>query len=245
MNYKLLLQYDGTRYDGWQKQGNTANTIQGRLEAVLSALAGEAVAVHGAGRTDAGVHALGQVASVRLPLDLPAEELRRRLNAALPEDIAVADVRPAGERFHARLNAVGKTYRYAVRLGDVPDVFCRKYQFRVAEPLDLAAMERAAALLTGRQAYRSFCSTRKMKKSTVRTVDAIRLERRGCDLTFTFHGDGFLYHMVRILVGTLLEVGRGEREAGDMPAVLAARDRSAAGFTAPPQGLTLVSVDYH
>ncbi len=245
MNYKLLLQYDGTRYDGWQKQGNTANTIQGRLEAVLSALAGEAVAVHGAGRTDAGVHALGQVASVRLPLDLPAEELRRRLNAALPEDIAVADVRPAGERFHARLNAVGKTYRYAVRLGDVPDVFCRKYQFRVAEPLDLAAMERAAALLTGRQDYRSFCSNRKMKKSTVRTVDAIRLERRGRDLTFTFHGDGFLYHMVRILVGTLLEVGRGEREAGDMPAVLAARDRSAAGFTAPPQGLTLVSVDYH
>ena len=165
MNYKLLLQYDGTRYDGWQKQGNTANTIQGRLEAVLSALAGEAVAVHGAGRTDAGVHALGQVASVRLPLDLPAEELRRRLNAALPDDIAVADVRPAGERFHARLNAVGKTYRYAVRLGDVPDVFCRKYQFRVAEPLDLAAMERAAALLTGRQDYRSFCSNRKMTPS--------------------------------------------------------------------------------
>ncbi len=245
MNYKLILQYDGTRYDGWQKQGNTGNTIQGKLESALSALAGAAVEVHGAGRTDAGVHALGQAASVRLPLDRPPEELRRALNALLPEDIAVVDLRPAGERFHARLNAVGKTYRYVIRLGDVPDVFRRRFQLHLDEELDVSAMERAAALLSGQHDYRSFCSNKKMKKSTVRTVDQIALDRQGAELTLTFHGDGFLYHMVRILVGTLLEVGRGERTAEDMPAVLAARDRSAAGFTAPAQGLTLISVDYH
>ena len=245
MNYKLTLQYDGSRYDGWQKQGNTSNTIQGRLEQALSHLAGVPVEVHGAGRTDAGVHALGQTASVRLPHDLPPEELRAALNRLLPEDIAAVDVQRAGERFHARLNAVGKTYRYAIRLGDAPDVFRRRYQLRVEEPLDLPAMERAAALLTGRHDYRSFCSNRRFKKSTIRTVDAIELRRRGNDLTLTFHGDGFLYHMVRILTGTLLEVGLGERPAEEMPAILAARDRSAAGKTAPAQGLTLVSVDYH
>lgn len=150
----------------------------------------------------------------------------------------------AGERFHARLNAVGKTYRYAIRLGDVPDVFRRKYQLRVEEALDLAAMERAAAALTGRHDYRSFCSNRRFKKSTVRTVDAIGILRRGDDLDLTFHGDGFLYHMVRILTGTLLEVGVGKRAPGEMAAILAARDRSAAGPTAPPQGLTLMEVEY-
>lgn len=245
MNYRLILQYDGTRYDGWQRQGNTDNTIQGRLEAALSALAGQPVEVHGAGRTDAGVHALGQTASVRLPVSLPPQELRRRLNAALPGDIAVLSAEPAGERFHARLNAVGKTYRYSIRLGDVPDVFRRRYQYQMEGPLDLPAMERAAALLTGTHDYRSFCSNRKMKKSTVRTVDSIRISLRGADLDLTFHGDGFLYHMVRILTGTLLEVGQGKRAPEEMPAVLAALDRSAAGFTAPPQGLTLVAVDYH
>lgn len=244
MNLKLTIQYDGTRYDGWQRQGNTGNTIQGKLEGVLSRMAGEAVEIHGAGRTDAGVHAQGQVASVRLPGTWEPGAVRAYLNRYLPEDIAVIGVEPAGERFHARLNAVGKTYRYAIRLGDAPDVFRRKYQLRVEETLDLAAMERAAAALTGRHDYRSFCSNRRFKKSTVRTVDAIRIVRRGDDLDLTFHGDGFLYHMVRILTGTLLEVGTGKRAPEEMAAILAARDRSAAGPTAPPQGLTLVEVEY-
>ncbi len=245
MNYRLTIQYDGTRFDGWQRQGNTDNTIQGKLEEALFQVTGERAELHGAGRTDAGVHALGQVASVRLERDVPPEELRRGLNRLLPGDIAVTAAEEAGARFHARLNATGKTYRYAVRLGDVPDVFRRRFQLQLDEKLDLAAMEEAAALLTGRHDYRSFCGNKKLKKSSIRTVDAIVLRRRGDDLTFTFHGDGFLYHMVRILTGTLLEVGRGERPPGDMPAILAARDRAAAGATAPARGLTLVEVDYN
>lgn len=244
MNYKMTIQYDGARYDGWQKQGNTANTIQARLEAVLARLAGQPVEVHGAGRTDAGVHALGQVASVKLPGDRSPEEILTDLNQYLPEDIAVTAVERADDRFHARLSARGKVYRYHLRMGAVPDVFRRKYQYRVDGPLDVPAMERAAALLTGTHDFRSFCSNKRYKKSTVRTIYAIEIKQQGSDLTLTFRGDGFLYNMVRILTGTLLEVGRGEREAETMPAILAARDRAAAGRTAPAQGLTLVEVIY-
>lgn len=244
MNYKLTIQYDGSRYDGWQKQGNTDNTIQDKLEGVLSRLAGEPVEVHGAGRTDAGVHALGQTASVKLPGDRAPEEVMAYANRYLPEDIAVTAAEGADDRFHARLSARGKVYRYAIRLGGVPDVFRRKYQYRVEGPLDVAAMERAAALLTGTHDYRSFCANRRYKKSTVRTIRAIDIRADGPDLTITFRGDGFLYNMVRILTGTLLEVGLGERAAEEMPTILAAKDRSAAGRTAPAQGLTLVEVEY-
>ena len=244
MNYKLTLQYDGSRYDGWQRQGNTANTIQAKLEEVLSRLAGERVEVHGAGRTDAGVHALGQTASVRLPGERPAAEVMDYANRYLPEDIAVTAAETADDRFHARLSAKGKVYRYRLRLGTVPDVFARKYQYRVDEPLDLDAMARAAELLCGRHDYRSFCANKRYKKSTVRTVTAIGLARHGDELTLTFRGEGFLYNMVRILTGTLLEVGLGKRRAEDMPTVLAARNRAAAGFTAPAQGLTLMEVIY-
>lgn len=244
MNYKLTIQYDGSRYDGWQRQGNTGNTLQGKVESVLSRLAGESVEVHGAGRTDAGVHALGQVASVRLPGRLSPGEILEYANRYLPEDIAVTAVEEADERFHARLSAKGKVYQYSIRLGSVPDVFQRKYQYRVEEPLNLPEMEKAAALLTGTHDFRSFCSNKRYKKSTVRTVSQIKIIRGGDDLTLTFRGDGFLYNMVRILTGTLLEVGVGERKAEEMPAVLAAKDRSAAGRTAPAQGLCLVEVIY-
>ena len=244
MNYKLTIQYDGSRYDGWQRQGNTVNTIQGKLEGVLSRLAGREVEVHGAGRTDAGVHALGQVASVRLPDGLTAHESLNYVNQYLPEDIAVTAVEEADDRFHARLSAKGKVYRYSIRLGGVPDVFRRKYAWRVEEKLDLTAMERAAALLTGTHDYRSFCSNKRYKKSTVRTVHAIELDRQGADLTITYRGTGFLYNMVRILTGTLLEVGLGQRNPEEMPAILEGKDRSAAGKTAPAQGLCLVEVDY-
>lgn len=244
MNYKLTIQYDGSRYDGWQKQGNTDNTIQGRLEAVLSRLAGEPVEVHGAGRTDAGVHALGQTASVRLPGRRSAAEVMDCLNRYLPEDIAVTAVEPVDERFHARLSAVGKIYRYEIRLGSVPDVFRRKYQYRVEEPLDLDAMTRAAQQLCGTHDFRAFCANRRYKKTTVRTVWAIDLSREGDTLTITFRGDGFLYHMVRILTGTLLEVGQGLRSPEEMEDILDSLDRTRAGKTAPAQGLTLVRVEY-
>lgn len=244
MNYKLIIQYDGTRYDGWQRLGDSDETIQGKLENVLSRMAGAAVEVHGAGRTDAGVHALGQVASVKLPGSFSPEEVMTYLNRYLPEDIAVTDVQRADERFHARLNAVGKVYRYEIRMGGVPDVFRRRYQYRVEQPLDLAAMERAAAALTGTRDFRAFCSNKRYKRSTVRTLSAIELDARGADLTITFRGNGFLYNMVRILTGTLLEVGLGERSAEDMADILASQDRTRAGKTAPAQGLTLVQVEY-
>lgn len=244
MNYKLTIQYDGTRYDGWQRLGDSDNTIQGKLEAVLSRLVGAPIEIHGAGRTDAGVHALGQTASVRLPGDRPPEQVMAYLNQYLPEDIAVVDAQRADERFHARLNAAGKVYRYEIRMGGTPDVFRRKYQYRVEQPLDLTEMRRAAAFLTGTHDFRAFCANKRYKKSTVRTVSAIELDTQGADLTLTFRGNGFLHHMVRILTGTLLEVGLGQRRAEEMPDILASLDRTCAGKTAPAQGLTLVQVEY-
>lgn len=244
MNVKLTIQYDGTRYDGWQRQGNTDNTLQGRLEGVLSRMVGKPVEIQGAGRTDAGVHARGQVASVHLPEGYTPQEIQNYLNRYLPEDVAVVDVVEVGERFHARLSATGKEYRYHIRMGSVPDVFARKYQYRVEEPLDLAAMERAAGYLTGKHDFRSFCGNRRFKKSTVREVFHIGVEVCGSDLTLVYRGDGFLYNMVRILTGTLLEVGLGQRTPESMVDILEARERTAAGKTAPAQGLVLQEVYY-
>ena len=244
MNVKLTIQYDGTRYDGWQRQGNTDNTLQGRLEGVLSRMVGKPVEIQGAGRTDAGVHARGQVASVHLPEGYTPQEVQNYLNRYLPEDVAVVDVVEVGERFHARLSATGKEYRYHIRMGSVPDVFARKYQYRVEEPLDLAAMERAAGYLTGKHDFRSFCGNRRFKKSTVREVFHIGVEVCGSDLTLVYRGDGFLYNMVRIMIGTLLEVGLGQRTPESMVDILEARERTAAGKTAPAQGLVLQEVYY-
>lgn len=244
MNVKLTIQYDGTRYDGWQRQGNTDNTLQGRLEGVLSRMVGKPVEIQGAGRTDAGVHARGQVASVHLPEGYTPQEVQNYLNRYLPEDVAVVEVVEVGERFHARLSATGKEYRYHIRMGSVPDVFARKYQYRVEEPLDLAAMERAAGYLTGKHDFRSFCGNRRFKKSTVREVFHIGVEVCGSDLTLVYRGDGFLYNMVRILTGTLLEVGLGQRTPESMVDILEAKERTAAGKTAPAQGLVLQEVYY-
>ncbi len=244
MNYKLTIQYDGSRYDGWQRQGNTDNTIQGKIEGVLSRLTGESVEIHGAGRTDAGVHAEGQVASVKLPGKATPSEIMDYLNQYLPEDIAVIEAEEADERFHARLNAVGKVYRYNIRLGVTPNVFRRKFQYRVGEELDIVAMKRAAEYLIGTHDYRAFCANKRYKKSTVRTVSAIDIAVDGADMSITFQGNGFLYNMVRILTGTLLEVGQGVRRPEEICEILESMNRARAGKTAPAQGLTLVRVIY-
>ncbi len=244
MNYKLTIQYDGSRYDGWQRQGNTDNTIQGKLEAVVHRLYSPLVEVHGAGRTDAGVHAAGQVASLRLEGGPTPEQLMAEVNSYLPEDIAIITAEEAPERFHARLAAIGKCYRYSIRLGAAPDVFRRKYQLRIHEPLDLEAMRCAAAALCGQKDFRAFCSLKRYKKSTVRTLRSVDFELRGSDLDIYFRGDGFLYNMVRILTGTLLEVGRGNMNAGDMEDILFSLDRAKAGPTAPARGLCLMEVEY-
>lgn len=248
-NYRLTVQYDGTRYLGWQKLGapgsaDYGRTIQGKLEAILTKMTGEAVEVNGSGRTDAGVHALGQVANFRTACETSAVEIMSYVNQYLPEDIAVTAVEEAPERFHARLNAKAKTYRYTIRLGAVPDPFRQRFEYRCDGDLDIAAMKKAAEALCGTHDYRSFCSSRRTKKSTVRTVYAIGVERDGDRLDLTFRGNGFLYNMVRILTGTLIEVGRGERTPEDIPALFDAAARASVGYTAPAKGLTLVSVEY-
>ncbi len=242
-NYKLTIAYDGTRFFGWERQPDR-ETIQGKLESVLEKLNGKAVDVIGAGRTDAGVHARAMVASVRLDVKESCEEIRDYMNRYLPDAIAVREVKEAGDRFHARYNAIGKTYRYTCFVGEVKPVFDRRYVTMLDYSVDVEKMRQAAAILTGEHDFRSFCGNPRMKKSTVRLVDSITIEQNRDRIHFTFHGTGFLQNMVRILVGTLLEVGRGYWEPDYVQTVLDARDRKLAGPTAPPEGLCLMKVDY-
>lgn len=243
-NFRLCLCYDGSRYRGWQKQGNTGGTIQEKMETLLSRLLSQPVALHASGRTDAGVHARQQTCSFRAETGLSCEELLSLLRQHLPEDIGALSLSEADPRFHARLSCREKSYVYFIWNSPAPNVFSRRYSYPWPEALDVAAMEQAASLLLGQHDFRSFCSVTKMKKSTVRELRDIVITRQGPMLRIRFTGDGFLYNMVRILVGTLLEVGSGRRGAGDMPRVLAAKDRQAAGFTAPAQGLFLWDQKY-
>ena len=243
-NYKLLIQYEGTRYKGWQSQETTEQTIQGKLTRILERMTGETVDLQGAGRTDAGVHARGQVAHVRLNTRKSPEEIRDYLNQYLPEDIVVLEAAPADSRFHSRLHAVRKTYVYRIWNSKIPDVFARRYTAMLEEPLDVSAMKEAAAYLTGTHDFQSFCTKKKTKKSPVRTVEAIRIERAGPEVRLTITGNGFLYHMVRILTGTLTEVGLHQRWPWEMPEILAARSREKAGMLMPAKGLTLWNIEY-
>lgn len=242
-NYRLLIEYDGTRYYGWQRQPDQ-NTIQGKLEAVLSAMCGSQTEVIGAGRTDAGVHARGMTANASLETTLSPEEIRDYLNRYLPDDIAVLEVREAAPRFHARYNASGKTYRYTCCDGVVKPVFDRKYYTRLDSVPELEKMREAAAVLQGEHDFRNFCVNPRMKKSTVRCVDKIEIVRDGSYLFFIFHGNGFLQNMVRIMVGTLLEVGYGRMTVKQVQEALENPGGHKAGPTAPAQGLCLMSVDY-
>ena len=243
-NFRLCLCYDGSRYRGWQKQGNTGGTIQEKMEALLSRLLAQPVELAASGRTDAGVHARRQTCSFRADTALSCSELLALIRQHLPEDIGALSLSEAEPRFHARLSCREKSYVYFIWNSPAPNVFTRKYSYAWPEALDTAAMEQAAALLLGRHDFRSFCSVTKMKKSTVRELRDISITRQGPMLCLRFTGSGFLYNMVRILVGTLLEVGSGQRGPGDMPRVLEARDRQAAGFTAPAQGLFLWEQKY-
>ena len=243
-NIRLRLQYEGTRYQGWQKQTSTDNTIQGKMEALLTKMCGEPIEISASGRTDAGVHALGQVANFHTEVTMSPEEILEYCNRYLPEDIAVVEVSEAAPRFHSRLNATGKRYRYCIINSPVPDVFWRRYATEEPEELDLDAMRKAAVLLLGEHDFRAFTSVKKSKKSTVRRIDEIRIERVENRVEFVFIGNGFLHHMVRILIGTLLEVGKGVRTPESVAEVLKSGDRAKAGPLVPAKGLVLEEVFY-
>lgn len=243
-NIRLLLQYEGTRYQGWQRQTTSDNTIQGKLEKLLTRMCDEPIEIQASGRTDAGVHALGQVANFHTTSDMSLEQMQDYMNTYLPEDIAVISVSEAAPRFHSRLNATGKCYCYRVINSNVPNVFWRRYALEVPEKLNIDAMKQAAELLCGEHDFKSFTSAKKGKKSTVRRIDRIVIERQEDLLLFTFEGNGFLHHMVRILTGTLLEVGMGKRTVESITDILEAKNREAAGYLVSAKGLTLMKVFY-
>jgi len=265
---KLTLAYDGTAYAGWQVQQGEI-TVQEVLETAIAKITGESLRVIASGRTDAGVHALGQVVGFRTETHLSADVLRRALNAELPRDVAVLDAVEADESFHPIRDAVRKRYRYVIDDGPVRDVFRRRYCWQYPGRLDEAAMARAARALVGTHDFSSFETTGAERKDSIRTIYELEVERgrgggpsvgepcrtgqpqagqgRGARphlITIEVEADGFLYNMVRAIVGTLVEVGRGAREESWIAKVLAATDRRRAGPTAPPQGLFLVRVDY-
>ena len=243
-NYKLTIRYDGTRYNGWQRQGNTENTIQGKLNEIIGRYLGEEIDIAGSGRTDGGVHAYAQVANFKTNKYLDKDKFISDINSYLPQDIRIIKVESVDERFHARLSAVSKTYEYVIDNGPVAEVFTRKYSYRVEEPLDVDAMRRAAGLLTGTHDFISFCGNKKFKKSSIRTVYDITVTEEDGKVMLAFSGDGFLQNMVRIMAGTLIEVGLGKRDAKSMASILEARTREMAGMMAPPQGLFLKLVKY-
>ncbi len=240
---KITLAYDGTRFVGWQRQAE-GESIQGLLEDALARFEGAPVTAHGAGRTDAGVHALGQVASTRVTFLHDPRTLTRALNAHLPPDVRVVSVDDVDESFHARFSARAKTYRYQIRNTAVADPFDRAFVWHLPEPLAQSAMAEAAAMLVGTHDFSAFRSVGSEVANSVRTV--WRSEWRSNDglLTYEVSGDGFLRHMVRAVVGTLVEIGRGWRQPAEIAALVSGATRAEAGATAPPHGLFLVSVDY-
>lgn len=243
-NLKLTIAYDGTRLVGWQRQAK-GDSVQGLLEDSLARFEGARVTVHGAGRTDAGVHALGQVASVQVTFDHDLATLTRALNAQLPEDVRVLSIDEVSPDFHARFSARSKTYRYQIRHGIIADPFERAFVWHMPERLEVDAMRAAAGVLVGTHDFSAFQSAGSGVHDTVRTMTQSELGDANGRLTYVITGDGFLRHMVRAIVGTLVEVGRGFREIDTMLSLLQGSARADAGPTAPPQGLFLVRVDYH
>jgi tRNA pseudouridine38-40 synthase len=245
-NLKITLQYDGTDYVGWQRQA-AGTSIQGLLEDALTPIAGTHVTVHGAGRTDAGVHALAQVASVSFPGAHESIVLARAVNAVLPPEVRVLAVEDVPADFHARFSALGKTYEYRLVNAPIVSPFLVRYVWHVPNPLDLDAMKRAAAHLVGRHDFAAFQAAGSDVDSSERTIKAIDWDdgdRPDVPLAIRVNGDGFLRHMVRNIAGTLVDIGLGRWTSNQMVEILASRDRAKAGATAPARGLFLVWVEY-
>jgi len=242
-NVRLDICYDGTRYRGWQRLTNTDNTIQEKLERTLSRILEEPIEIAGSGRTDAGTHAVGQVANFHCSSQMPADEILQQLRKYLPEDIGISSCKNVSPRFHSRLNAKTKTYRYRVWYSQNPCVFERKYVYICPDTYDLPAMRNAAEAFLGEHDFSAFCANKNMKKSTVRYIEKFVITQTENEIEFLVTGNGFLHHMVRIMVGTLLEVGRGVRSAESINALFGA-PRAESGELIPSSGLCLMEVTY-
>ena len=242
MNYKITIEYEGNRYNGWQRQTSTQNTIQGVLEDAIKAVTGEITEVNGSGRTDAGVNAKGQVANFRL--NNKYNNLLNDINASIPGDIRILDCTTVDDRFHARLNAKGKIYEYKIDISQKPSVFTRRCIYHFPCDIDISKMELASKHLIGEMDFMAFCSNKRTKKSTIRTINSIDIKLINNELTITYEGNGFLYNMVRIITGTLLDVGIGKIDPNEVKEILESKDRTKAGKTMPARGLTLLEVKY-
>lgn len=241
-NIRLDICYDGTRYNGWQRLPGQS-TIQGKIEEVLCRILDENVEISGSGRTDAGAHAKGQVANFHTDSEKSCEDICLELRRYLPEDIGIVSCKEVSPRFHARLNAKQKTYCYRIWNSESPCVFERRYVYTLTESMDIEAMRRGSMYLLGEHDFSCFCANKNMKKSTVRRIDSIEIVQTGSEIQFYVTGDGFLYNMVRILVGTLYEVGIGKRKADSLQTLFGKR-REEAGVLFPAKGLCLMEVLY-
>lgn len=243
-NISVIIQYDGTRYKGWQKQGNTKETIQGKLENILFKMTGHEVEIHGSGRTDAGVHAAGQHANFHIDTEMTPEEIMNYINEYLPNDIGVIKAWQASPRFHSRLNALKKTYRYRIHTDSVPDIFSARYSWVYGKSLDIEAMKKAASYLIGTHDFKSFTDLKKSKKSTVRHIEKIDICETEHVISVEITGNSFLYHMVRIIIGTLVDVGKGKITPEAITEMLENCSRETTGQLAPASGLMLMKVYY-
>lgn len=243
-NYRLEIQYDGGRYKGWQKLGNDENTIQGKLEKVISELVGKDTEIIGCSRTDAGVHALCQVANFRTEHNFSEKEIMDYFLRYLPKDISVTDVKTVPDRFHARYNAKSKTYLYRIWNREYPNPFMRKYSMHVEKKLDIEAMRKGGSFFVGEHDFTAYSNAKSKKKSMVRNIYFVDIEEEGGFVNIRICGDGFLYNMARKMVGTLIEVGLGIKKAEDIPSILESRLRKETGMMAEACGLYLEKIEY-
>ncbi|MDD4568749.1 MAG: tRNA pseudouridine(38-40) synthase TruA [Tepidanaerobacteraceae bacterium] len=243
MNVKLMVEYDGTAYSGWQRQKN-APSIQEMLEIAISSIIGKKTHVIGSGRTDAGVHALGQVANFKANTRIPVDKLPYAINSKLPEDIVVRHAKKVPDDFHARFCAKRKLYTYTIYNAQFPSPLLRNYSYFFSRPLDVKAMDRASNMLIGSHDFSAFMAAGSSVKSTVRRIDKLQVIRNGDVIKMEIEANGFLYNMVRIIAGTLLKVGLDKIKVEDINSILESKDRTRAGKTLPPQGLCLINVFY-
>lgn len=243
-NFRLDIQYDGGRYKGWQRLGDDDNTIQGKIENVLSEMVGRKIEIIGSSRTDAGVHAFDQVANFKMSESFSEAEIKSYLTKYLPQDISITKVTVVHDRFHARYNAKDKTYLYKIWNEEHPHPFMRKYSIHVENKLAINQMRKAAAYFIGEHDFTSYSNAKSKKKSMIRTIHTIKIDESEGFIFIRVKGDGFLYNMVRKMVGTLIEVGLNQKEAEEIPAIISSKERNQTGGMADARGLHLEKIEF-